>query len=187
MRITKRSVAMSCGVGLFVACVLVLGCGGSKPADEPVVSAPVAQPVQAPAAEPAAPLPGELPPPAPGNPSSINDAKFTLSLAPVGEYKAGQLSSLVVQLDAKGQYHINKEYPISIALSSHKPELSLPKAQLERPDAATFDDKQARFEVPFTPGVAGAHAVMAQVKFAVCTDENCWEDARNLAIALAVN
>jgi hypothetical protein len=62
----------------------------------------------------------------------------------------------------------------------------LPKAQLARPDAAEFGDTKAKFDIPFTPKSAGALAVNANVKFAVCTEENCVPDERNLTLALAV-
>ena len=54
-------------------------------------------------------------------------------------------------------------------------------------DAAQFDEKKARFDVPFTAKSAGDHKIMANVKFAVCTDENCVPDERDLALAVAVN
>jgi hypothetical protein len=41
--------------------------------------------------------------------------------------------------------------------------------------------------VPFTAKSAGDQKLMCNVKFAVCTDENCVPDERNLALALAVN
>jgi hypothetical protein len=41
--------------------------------------------------------------------------------------------------------------------------------------------------VPFTAKAAGDHKILANVKFAVCTDENCVPDERDLALAVAVN
>ena len=60
------------------------------------------------------------------------------------------------------------------------------KSQLERPDAAEFGEKAARFDVPFTPAQAGEHTVQAKVRFAVCTPETCVPDERTLALAIAV-
>ena len=90
-----------------------------------------------------------------------------------------------VALEPRGIYHINQDYPISIDLSGPDG-ISFAKPHLDRPDAAEFGEKKARFDVPFTPASAGEHKVQAVVKFAVCTPETCVPDERTLALAVAV-
>jgi len=119
-------------------------------------------------------------------PSSVEESNFSLKLVSAGPYKAGELARFVVNLEPRGVFHVNQEYPIEISLKSDT-ETSFPKATLARPDAAQFDEKKARFDVPFTAKSAGDHKIMANVKFAVCTDENCVPDERDLALAVAVN
>ncbi|MGD8860180.1 MAG: protein-disulfide reductase DsbD family protein [Myxococcales bacterium] len=115
----------------------------------------------------------------------VEDPSFALTLSPVGEYEAGKLGSLAVSLEPRGEYHINQDYPMSIELTG--PEgVSFPKPKLDKPDAAQFDDKVARFDVPFTAAAAGEHQIQAKVKFAVCTPETCVPDERTLALAVAV-
>lgn len=156
------------------------GCGGNKPAESAPAQAVAATPTPAPsavAAEPIAPA---------AAPSSIDEASFSLRLAEAGPYKAGELSRVVLQLEPRGKFHINQEYPVEIAVSGTA-DTTFPKATLAKADAAEFGEKKARFEVPFTAKSAGDHKLLANVKFAVCTDENCVPDERNLALALAVN
>lgn len=166
---------------LVVACGLsVSGCGGDKGA---AAATPAPVPAQ-PAVEPPKPVePAAVPPSA--APSSIDEASFSLRLAEAGPYKSGELSRVVLHLEPRGAYHINMEYPVEIGLSGD-PATSFPKATLAKADAAKFDEKSARFDMPFTAAAAGDHKLMANVKFAVCTPENCVPDERNLSLAVAV-
>jgi hypothetical protein len=157
---------------------LPFGCGGKPTESAPAATAPAASPVPA---EPIAPVPPSA------APSSIEEASFALRLAEAGPYKAGELGRVVLQLEPRGKFHINQEYPVEIAISGTTADTNFPKATLLRPDAAEFGEKKARFEVPFTAKTTGDHKLLANVKFAVCTDENCVPDERNLALALAVN
>jgi hypothetical protein len=171
--------------GLVAVCGLwVLGCGGDKGAAASAPSPAAPEPAAQPSVETPKPVePAAVPPSA--APSSIDEAGFSLRLADAGPYKAGELARVVLHLEPRGPFHINQEYPIEIALTGD-PATSFPKANLARPDAAQFDEKKARFDMPFTAQAAGDHKLMANVKFAVCTAENCVPDERNLSLAVAV-
>ena len=165
------------------ALVLALAaCGGSGGAATPGADPGV--PPAAPAPLPAAPAP---PPAAPAAPPSekVDDPTFLLSAAPVGTYASGKLGSVAISLTPRGEYHVNQDYPISVALSGDAA-LQFPKAQMGKAECAEFNEKLARFDVPVTPQQAGSHALTAKVKFAVCSKENCVPDERTLALALAV-
>jgi len=170
------------GLTAALLTMVLCGCGGNKDA----ASAPPA--AELPAAvtkvEPPKPVePAKVPPSA--APSSIEEASFSLKLAEAGPYKAGELSRFVLHLEPRGVFHINQEYPIEISLRADG-DMSFPKPNLARADAAQFDDNKARFDVPFTAKAAGDHKLLANVKFAVCTAENCVPDERDLALAVAV-
>ena len=175
----------STGLKAALFTMALCGCGGSG-GNATAPSAPPAAEPPAAATKVEAPKPVEaakVPPSA--APSSIEEAGFSLKLAEAGPYKAGELSRFVLHLEPRGVFHINQEYPIEIALTGDA-ETSFPKASLARADAAQFDDKKARFDVPFTAKAAGDHKLIANVKFAVCTAENCVPDERDLALAVAV-
>jgi hypothetical protein len=160
----------------ILACGVASGCGGDKSASAAPAAAPA---VEAPKPVAAAPVPA-----GPG-PSSIEETGFSLRLAEAGPYKAGELARFVLHLEPRGVFHINQEYPVEISLSGDA-ETTFPKATLARTDAAAFDEHEARFDLPFTPKAAGDHKLLANVKFAVCTAENCVPDERNLSLAVAV-
>ncbi len=158
------------------------GCGSKS---SPETAAPAPSPTAA-AEKPAPAAPAPSAPVAQAATSAIDDPSFSLHLVPAGPYKVGELGRVVVQLEPHGVFHVNQEYPIEIALSGDA-DTAFPKAKLERADAAEFGEKKAKFEAPFTAKVAGEHKLLANVKFAVCTPENCVPDERNLVLAVAVN
>ena len=175
--------AAAIGLSGLVALACATACGGNKDAPTAATSAdaPKAAPVQV-----ASPKPVAVAKTAPSDaPSSVDEASYSLKLVEAGPYKAGELARFVLNLEPRGQFHVNQEYPIEISLKGDA-ETSFPKASLAKPDAAQFDEKKARFDVPFTATAAGDHKIMANVKFAVCTDENCVPDERDLALAVAV-
>jgi hypothetical protein len=154
--------------------------GASAPTP-PAANPPAAQPTaQAPPAAPAAPTP-----PAAPLSDKVDDPSFELAARPAGPYAAGKLSSFAISLTPRGKYHVNQDYPLSVSLHAEEG-LALPKAELAKADAATFGEKLAKFDVPFTAAKAGTHRVEAKVRFAVCTPENCVPDERTLALNLPV-
>jgi hypothetical protein len=152
----------------------VAGAGSGDQAAAPSAQPPVAPPAPAPKA-PAAAAPTD----------KVEDPTFVLAATPVGTYASGKLGSVAISLTPRGKYHVNQDYPMSIALSGD-PALQFPKAQMGKAESAEFTENVARFDVPVTPQAAGKHALTARVKFAVCTPETCVPDERTLALALAV-
>jgi len=175
------------GAGWLFGLMVMWGCGGgAQPAAE---QGSPASPETKPEAKPAA-TPAPKPEPADEKPAAeltatATDPSFQLSLKPAGPYEAGKLGTFVVDLEPRGEYHVNEEYPMSVTVSAGEG-MTLPKAELKKADAAEFGQKRARFEVPFTPTAKGEHRVEAHVRFAVCTPETCVPDERKLALALPV-
>jgi hypothetical protein len=161
-------------------CALCLACGGKEApaaAPEPAAAPAAAAPVAEKPAEPAAPA-------APPS-DKVEDPTFELAVTPVGSYAAGKPGSVAITLKPRGVYHVNQDYPMSIALKV-PPALTVAKAELQKSEAAEYTEQVARFDVPVTPTQAGTHQLEANVKFAVCTPENCVPDERTLALALTV-
>jgi hypothetical protein len=174
-------------LSVVVILLALVGCN-QQPQPAPAEPEPAAPEPAAPAAEPAAEPAAQQPQPGAAEAElsdTVEDPSFALSLSPVGEYEAGKLGSLAVSLEPRGEYHINQDYPMSIEITGPDG-VSFPKARLDKPDAAKFDDNVARFDVPFTAAAAGEHQIQAKVKFAVCTPETCVPDERTLALAVAV-
>jgi hypothetical protein len=161
---------------------LLIACGGQE---APAASAEPT-PAPAPAPEPAKPAaPAAAPVPAAPLADRVEDPSFELAVTPVGSYVSGKPGSVAVTLKPRGVYHINQDYPLSVALKAPAA-LTLAKAELQKGEAAEVTEKLARFDVSVTPTAAGTHTLEAHVKFAVCTPETCVPDERTLALALNV-
>lgn len=180
---------MSRTTAVSLVLVLVLAgaaCGGPAADSKTEEPAAAQMPPKAAAAGPAQAEPGPAEPAQAAVPTDrVEDPTFELAAVPAGPYAPGKLGSFAVSLKPRGEYHINQDYPMSVSVSPSAA-VDFPKAELEKPEAAQFDEQVARFDVPFTPKSAGSHTIEAKVRFAVCTPENCVPDERTLAVVLPV-
>ena len=157
-----------------VAAFLAAACGNSKTEEAaPAPSAPVVQ-----AAAPVAPTA-----PVASGPV-VDDPTFELRGTMAGPLHAGQAGTVSIALSAKGDFHVNQEYPIRVTFHPEAG-VTLAKPELARADAAEFAEKKARFDESVTVAVAGTHKLVAEVDFAVCSASNCMPDHRSLSIDVA--
>ena len=176
---TRTLVVLGLICSVAAACAACKAGGdGSTAAAEPEMKPAPAEPKAVPAATPAPPTETAVS-------DRVEDPSFELALLPAGRYAVGQLGSLAVSLKPRGEYHINQDFPITVALKAPAT-LRMPKLEYKKPDAAVFGEKLARFDVPLTPEQAGTQRIEANVRFAVCTPENCVPDERTLALMLPV-
>lgn len=155
----------------LVATLASAGCGENAPSP-----ASTAAPVTSPPT-PATSTTGEARP-------RWDEPSFELVAEPPSSLVAGQEARVSIRLTARGNYHVNQDYPISIQVTAPAG-VSVPRATLARADAAEFDEEHARFEFALT-APSGHHELRALVDFAVCTPESCMPDTRTLSIALDV-
>ena len=101
-------------------------------------------------------------------------------------YTAGTLGQFAVQVEGRGQWHLNQDFPFSIEVTGPDG-VTFPKSELGKDDAAEFGDERARVDVPFTATTAGEHAVECTVRFAVCNPQSCVPKTETVALNLAVN
>ncbi|MEM6962840.1 MAG: hypothetical protein AAF355_06350 [Myxococcota bacterium] len=113
------------------------------------------------------------------------DSRFLLRSQVAQAYSTGQLASFAIELETQNEWHINQDYPIRVVFDPSG-RLEFPKSELQRPDAAMFDEMKARFDVPFVAVTAGEHECRALVDFAVCTEATCVPVRKSLAVRLSV-
>lgn len=160
---------------MLLGLVLAVGCG-SKAAEE---SAPVAAPA-------VAPVVAEAPPEEPAGPR-VEQESFVLEATPnTTGYTSGQAGRFSIRLEPRNGWHVNQDFPVEIVLEAPA-ELGLAKTRLARADAAVFDELQFRYDIDLTPSAAGQRTATADVRFAICTDENCLPQSARLALALDVH
>jgi len=117
---------------------------------------------------------------------SIETGSFLLALAPAESgYRVGKASDLQIELEGRGKWHVNQEYPIRVDLKG-APGVALKTAELGKDDAKEFSEEKVRFVVAVEPTAPGAHDVTCEVSFAMCTEENCILENRTVSTQLKV-
>ncbi len=115
------------------------------------------------------------------------DAAKTYSLQATAEpaaLKAGAVGTLRLAIAPTGSVHVDPKAPLKVSLSA-TPGLTLPRAQLGRPDAVQAGTG-VKFELPFTAAAAGKQELKAKLDFFVCTDQWCVKQVRDVTVAVDV-
>ncbi|MFY0534455.1 hypothetical protein [Nannocystis pusilla] len=76
-----------------------------------------------------------------------------------------------VKVTAKGDYHINKEYPTKLSLTAPDG-VTLDRNKLTLQDAK-ITEKVLKFEIGLTAATSGKKTITGELKGAVCTEEDC--------------
>jgi hypothetical protein len=117
------------------------------------------------------------------------DAAKSYRIATDGSTKAarvGEKGKLVLLIEPTvPKIHVNAEAPLKIKLEAPAG-LKLEKAELGHKDAVKPGADAPRFEVPFTAVAAGRQEAKAAVKFYICSDTWCVQQARQVAISVDV-
>jgi hypothetical protein len=99
------------------------------------------------------------------------DASYVLKIeAPAA--KKGQRAVAHIKITPGAGYHMNKEYPTSLAL---KPPtgVTLEKVKLTAKDAAKWEEQGGQFDLGYTAAQPGKQTVTGELKFAVCSANSC--------------
>jgi hypothetical protein len=111
------------------------------------------------------------------------DERYALQIE-TPEAKAGQESKVTVRVVPKDPWHMNLDFPTSLAVSAGD-SVALAKDKLKKADAQ-LSEERCQFDVAFTPKQAGDAKFTGEFKFAVCQDEACAPVTENLEFQVAV-
>jgi hypothetical protein len=99
------------------------------------------------------------------------DASYVLKVeAPPS--KKGEHAVAKIRITPGAGYHMNKEYPTSLALTPPAG-VSFDKPKLTGKDAAKLDNQVVEFDVAYTAAQPGKKTVAGEIKFAVCSANSC--------------
>jgi hypothetical protein len=111
------------------------------------------------------------------------DERYALQIE-TPEAKAGQESKVTVKVVPKEPWHMNLDFPTSLAVTASDG-VALSKDKLKKADAA-LSEASCQFDVAFTPAKAGDAKFTGEFKFAVCQDEACAPVTENVEFQVAV-
>lgn len=96
--------------------------------------------------------------------------------------KAGEKTTATVKITPKGAFHVNMEYPHKLVLTTPDG-VTVEKAKLAASDAKV--SKEAiEFQVAATSASAGKKTITGELKFAVCTDNECKPTTEKVSIEI---
>lgn len=110
---------------------------------------------------------------------------YKVDISYPAKVKAGASGVATIVITPAAGWKMNHEFPTKITVEAPA-DVKVTKAEQKKDDAASFTDKGASFEVPFTATAAGDKSFEAKLKFAVCTDATCDPKKEELAWVVAV-
>lgn len=87
-------------------------------------------------------------------------------------YKATLEGTFEVSITAKGNYHINPQFPIRWKSGEAPENVTYSKPVLTRDDG-TFKETSGSFKVPFSASKAGKYTVGGSLSVSFCSEKNC--------------
>ena len=100
--------------------------------------------------------------------------------------KKGQKAVAKVKITPGSGYHMNKEYPTSLVLSSVPAGVLVDKMKMTAKDAAKWEEAEGEFDVAYTANEAGKKTVSGEIKFAVCSANTCDPKKSNVSFEIDV-
>ncbi|HTJ81467.1 MAG TPA: hypothetical protein VL400_07070 [Polyangiaceae bacterium] len=97
---------------------------------------------------------------------------YTAEMKPEGNYTVGKEGTVEVVVTARGDYHLNPQFPIKFTVGAAADGLAFPKVVLKRDDGK-FDEHGGSFHVPFTAARAGKFSVSGTMSISVCNEKRC--------------
>ena len=120
---------------------------------------------------------------APAAGAKVDTDDYSVELKPSGSYTKDKEGVIEVIIEAKGDKHINEQYPFKFTpKESDDVAYKGPTGK----DGGSFDAKKAVLRVPFTPKKSGSVKVAGKVSLSVCSDKNCLMEKQELELSIAV-
>ncbi|HEY4055885.1 MAG TPA: hypothetical protein VGM39_04725 [Kofleriaceae bacterium] len=133
---------------------------------------------------------GAQPANAGGDPLRLAAQEGTLAIDVPADAKAGAEVEAKILVTPGSGYHINKEFPIKLALTKAdgvalaKEQLTAGGSSASKGDADTLEESKLAFTVKLTPQ-AGSHTITGTFKFAVCDKDSCLPKKEPISIVVA--
>jgi len=100
--------------------------------------------------------------------------------------KKGQKSVAKVKITPAAGYHMNKEYPTSLVLTTVPSGVMVDQMKQTMKDAKKWEEAEGEFDVAYTSSEAGKKTVSGEIKFAVCSATTCDPKKSNVSFEIDV-
>lgn len=97
--------------------------------------------------------------------------------------KKGEKATTRLHIEGAGRFHVNIDYPVKLTVTEPSG-VKVEKSKQTHKDAVKFEKEGADFDIVFSSTETGKKSFAADLKFAVCTADEC--DPKNEKIAFDV-
>ncbi|HEU4538931.1 MAG TPA: hypothetical protein VFS00_32650 [Polyangiaceae bacterium] len=156
--------------GLLVAGVVWLGAGGVAGCTRSSEASPARERADAPAPVVAAG-------------ARVDNPNYVVSFRAEGPYQQGKEGTAEVVIEAKGEYHINDQYPFRF--TPKEGDGATFKGPVGR-EGGTVEKSKVALKVPFTPTRAGEVKLAGKISLSVCSDKQCLMEKHDLEATASV-
>lgn len=156
--------------GLLVAGVAWLGAGGVAGCSRSEAS-------------PARDRPEEAAAPVVAAGAKVDNPNYNVTFRAEGPYQQGKEGSAEVVIEAKGEYHINDQYPFRFTPKDG--DGATFKGPIGR-EGSTVEKAKVVLKVPFTPTRAGDVKLAGKISLSVCSDKQCLMEKQDLEVTASV-
>lgn len=113
-------------------------------------------------------------------------SEYAVDVKAPASAKKGEKAVAKLHVQGKGDFHVNEEYPVKLALTAPAG-VKLEKATMKKEDAAKFGKDGADFDIAFTSSDTGKKDFTGDFKFAVCKGtEACKPVAEKVSFSVDV-
>ena len=125
-----------------------------------------------------------------GNPAAkaqgANEASYEVVIEPPASVPPGSDAIVTVKVVPKGEWHMNLEYPTSLALKAPDGGKLAKEKVTKADDAVKVEESKCEIGVGFTPESPGEKTFTGKLKFAVCQDDACAPKTEEIEFVVAV-
>lgn len=114
---------------------------------------------------------------APTGGAKVETDDYSVELKPSGTYSKDKEGVIEVIIEAKGDKHINDQYPFKFTPKEND---DVGYKGPTGKDGGSFDAKKAVLRVSFTPKKSGTVKIAGKVSLSVCSDKNCLMEKQEL-------
>ncbi|MCU0681921.1 MAG: hypothetical protein MUF34_06625 [Polyangiaceae bacterium] len=157
--------------GLLVAGVVWLGAGGAAGCSRSSEASPARE------------RPEEAAAPVVAAGAKVDNPNYNVTFRAEGPYQQGKEGSAEVVVEAKGEYHINDQYPFRFTPKDG--DGATFKGPVGR-EGSTVEKAKVVLKVPFTPTRAGDVKLAGKISLSVCSDKQCLMEKQDLEVTASV-
>jgi hypothetical protein len=115
-----------------------------------------------------------------------DNGAFEVKTETKGECKVGAECVVVIHVNAKGEYHVNKDYPFKFTAAAQGVEFHGSGGNVFTAGDFAREEKHGAMTIKFKPSAKGKVTISGPYKICICTDKICQPTTTNVSFDVDV-